>query len=127
MQSPEKILHQQICKYLDYQYPELIYTSDMSGMRVSIGLRVEMQKKRCKGYCILDLLILHPSNGYHGLLIELKIDRPFKKDGTLKKSDHLTEQQKTISRLNELGYFATFGVGFDDCKNIIDKYLKNEN
>lgn len=99
----------------------------MSGMRVSIGLRVEMQKKRCKGYCILDLLILHPSNGYHGLLIELKIDRPFKKDGTLKKSDHLTEQQKTISRLNELGYFATFGVGFDDCKNIIDKYLKHEN
>ena len=71
----EKILHTQVCQYLDLQYPDVIYTSDMSGMRVSIGLRVEMKRKQCKKYVIPDLLILHPKKGYHGLLIEIKADK----------------------------------------------------
>lgn len=123
MKSPEKILHQQLCDYLKLQYPEIIFTSDMSGMRVSVGLRVEMQRKRCKNYVILDLLILQPNGKSYGLFLEIKVTSPFKKDGTLKKDSHLEGQQKTIDKLNKLGYFATFGTGFTECKNIIDNYL----
>lgn len=122
----EKILHTQICKYLDMQYPNLIYTSDMSGMRVSIGLRVEMQRKRTKSWVIPDLLILHPNNEFKGLFLELKLSLSdvWKKDGKLKKSEHLEAQEKSLNRLQELGYQALFGCGFDHTKNIIDSYLK---
>jgi hypothetical protein len=29
-----------------------------------------------------------------------------------------------LEHLNKLGYFARFGVGFDQCKRIIDWYLQ---
>jgi transposase len=121
----EKILHTQVCQYLDLQYPDVIYTSDMSGMRVSIGLRVEMKRKRCKKYVIPDLLILHPKKGYHGLLIEIKADKEdlYNKNGEMKKVDHLENQCKSLVQLNSLGYLATFSCGFKECKNIIDNYL----
>ena len=68
----EKIIHQQICTYIDTQYPGIMYTSDPSGARVSIGLRMEFKRKRCKGWKIPDLLILAPAGRYYGLMIEIK-------------------------------------------------------
>lgn len=121
----EKVVHQQVCTYLDLQYPDIIYQSDPSGARVTQGLRVEFARKCCKRYKVLDLTIMHPSKGCHGLVIEIKRDgeKLFKKDGTFV-SEHVQEQAKTIDRLNSLGYYATFGIGFDECKGIIDNYLK---
>lgn len=121
----EKVIHQQVCDYLKLQYPNVIFTSDASGMRVSIGLRVELKRKRCNKYVILDIIILHPAKGYHGLVIEVKRDlsEVFKKGGVMKQTEHLIEQKKSIDRLNELGYLAAFGCGFEHCKRIIDNYL----
>lgn len=120
----EKIIHQQVCSYLDLQYPNVIYTSDPSGMRVSIGLRVELKKKRCKKYKIPDLIILHPSDNYHGLVIEIKKDgeKLIDKSGEFKKG-HVSEQANTICELMKLGYCAMFGIGFEHCKKLIDDYL----
>ena len=36
----EKDVHTAVCKYLDAQYPDVIYLSDPSGMRVTIGLQM---------------------------------------------------------------------------------------
>ena len=121
----EKIIHQQVCDYLNLQYPNVIYTSDASGMRVSIGLRMELKRKRCKRFVIPDLIILHPSNGWHGLILEIKKDgeKLIKKDGEFKKG-HISEQADTIGELTGLGYCAMFGIGFSDCKKIIDGYFK---
>lgn len=127
MNLQEKKIHKAVCRYLDLQYPNVIYTSDMSGMRVSVGLRVEMKAKRCKKYAIPDLLILSPSihGSYKALLIEIKIssDEVFKKDGTLRSNVHVQEQAATIEELNRLGYKALFGFGFNHCKQIVDNYL----
>ena len=46
-----------------------------------------------------------------------------KENGELKKDEHLQGQQNTINQLNELGYFATFAVGFDEAREIIDNYM----
>ncbi len=126
MKTTEKQIHTLICEYLDLQYPNIIYLSDMSGMRVSIGLRVEMKRKRCKRFVIPDLIILHPKKGYHGLLIEIKAgkDDLYNKNGKIKKVEHLENQCKSLVQLNSLGYLSAFGCGFDECKKIIDNYLK---
>jgi len=72
-----------------------------------------------------DLIIFQPTNLYFGMFIELKIESPYLKDGiTLKSDKHLKGQLKTINDLRKLGYYANFGVGFDDCQNQIDKYFK---
>lgn len=121
----EKNVHQQVCTYIDLQYPTIIYTSDASGMRCSMGLRMELKRKRCKRYKIPDLLILHPNKGYHGLILEIKKDgeKITKRDGEYV-DEHIEEQAKTLCRLKEIGFAASFAIGFNEAKRIIDDYLK---
>lgn len=125
----EKQVHKAICKYLDMKYPDVIYTSDPSGMKVSIGLVMEMKAKRCKRYKIPDLLIFHPNEVYKGLFMEIKKDvsEVVTKSGYLRKDKHTQEQLKTLQRLQDLGYAAIFAAGFDHAKKAIDFYFNNQN
>jgi hypothetical protein len=122
----EKIIHQQICSYINLQYPNVIYTSDASGMRLTIGLRMEAKAKRCNRYVIPDLIILQPVGGFFGLLLEIKRSRKdlYKKDGTFLKCEHIEAQAKAIEQLNEIGYSAGFVCGFEEAKTVIDAYFK---
>lgn len=122
----EKNLHLQVCKYLDAQYPGVIYTSDPSGLRLSMGLRMEVKRKRCKRYKIPDLIILCPAGTFSGLIMEIKTDvsEVYTKTGELRRTDHVAEQAETLRELSNLGYAAFFGCGFDHCKKIIDDYFK---
>jgi len=124
----EKQIHTQVCRYLDFQYPKVIYTSDSSGVRVSIGMAKALKAIRCKGYKIPDLIIMHPNRLYHGLIIEIKKDlsQILTKSGTFKKDKHIQEQHETLKELERLGYAAIFGCGFDHCKSVIDEYFKNK-
>lgn len=125
----EKQVHKAICQYLDLQYPDVIYTSDPSGIRTTIGIVMEMKAKRCKRYKIPDLLILHPNSTYHGLFMEIKKDlsQIVTKSGDLRKDKHTQEQNRTLLRLQELGYAAIFAAGFDHAKKAIDLYFNNQN
>jgi hypothetical protein len=124
----EKEVHKAICKYLDAQYPDVIYTSDPSGMRVSIGLVMEMKAKRCKRYKIPDLLILYPNGQYYGLFMEIKKDlsQIVTKSGDIRKDKHTQEQLKTLEKMHNLGYAAVFAAGFDHAKQAIDLYFKQK-
>lgn len=77
------------------------------------------------GFKCPDLLILKPVGKWSGLFIELKVETPYKRNGEIKASqnDHLKKQQQAMEDLTLDGYFATFGVGFDHAKKIIDNYL----
>ena len=59
-----------------------------------------------------------------GLYIEIKKDgeKLNKKDGSWR-TPHIAEQAKKLEKLRARGYRAEFGVGFDECKKIIDEYL----
>lgn len=129
MAATEKIIHQQICTYINLQYPNVIYTSDASGMRLTIGLRMEAKAKRCNNYVIPDLIILHPAGGFHGLMLEIKRTRNdlYKKGGGYLKSEHIEAQTKAIEQLNKLGYHSGFACGFEEAKTVIDAYLKLQN
>ena len=121
----EANVHVQVCKYIDKNYPDVIYTSDQSGLKMSIGLAVAIKKTRSKHFKIPDLIILKPSNGFNGLVIEIKkdFDEVYKKDGQMRESEHIQSQWASLKKLAEGGYMAVFGCGYDDCIKIIDIYF----
>lgn len=119
----ESVLHNQIAQYIKAQYKDALFISDMSGVKLTIGQSVKLAKLRSnKGYP--DIFLIEPLKGYAGLFIELKAETPFKKDGTLKKSEHLEQQSNMLEKLQERGFMAVFGVGFDATKKIIDDYME---
>lgn len=122
----EKIIHKQVCEYLRYQYPNVLFNSDMAGsMKLTIGQAVQIKSLRSnRGFP--DIAIYEPRGKYHGLFIELKKEgeRLYKKDGISYISDHIAEQSQCMQLLIERGYDCYFCIGFDQAKLTIDNYLK---
>lgn len=116
-------LCKQIANYLRFQYPQVIFHFDLAGLNLSkaqAGMMKGIQGKR--GFP--DLFISQTSGIYSGLFLEIKTETPFKKDGTLKKNEHLEEQADMLLSLRMRGYYAVFGVQFDSTIKIINEYLK---
>lgn len=124
MKHPEFELQAECCKYLNAQYPKLLYYSDtVANLKLTVFQGARNKRIQKEGFKTPDLLILKPNYYHAGLFIELKVKSPYKKDGTLLKNEHLEGQQRTINDLNGLGYFATFATGFDEFKQIVDEYM----
>jgi len=127
MKHEEFDLQVAISRYLSYQYPDVLFISDTIANLKLTPMQAGRNKKIQKhGFKTPDLLILEPRNGFSGLFIELKLETPFKKDGTIKASakDHLKGQMESIEMLNAKNYKSCFSWGFEMTKNIIDEYLK---
>lgn len=112
-----------IATYLKLNYPKIIFHVDLAGLNLSRA-QAGMLKATQGGRGWPDLFIAQPSGQYHGLLIELKHETPFKLNGELKKDEHLEEQRDMMAQLSERGYLAQFSWGFDMTKELIDNYLK---
>lgn len=113
-----------VCNYIRAQYPKVLFNSDLSGIKLTMGQAVKAKKLRSsKGFP--DLVIYEPRGNYHALFLELKREgeKILNKKGDLK-TDHLKEQDEVISKLCVKGYLACFAIGFDEAKRIIDMYLK---
>jgi hypothetical protein len=124
MKHPEYHLQKQVCAYLNLQYPKVMFLSDsVAFVKLSMPQAVRNKQIQKSGFKCPDLIILEPKGKYHGLFIELKVKSPFKKDGSILKNEHLEGQQKTISDLQEKGYFAVFCTGFNEAKETIDFYM----
>lgn len=125
----EHQLYEQIARYLQLQYPDVIYRFDLaSDLKLTMGQASKHKRLHPRrGYP--DLFIAEPVHEWRGLYIEIKRDgeSPLKKDGTLKAGQHIKEQHEMLVELERKGYRAVFGVGFDQCKQIIDDYLKLRN
>ena len=132
--TPAKIKHEeslqlQVCQYISLQYPHVIYRSDYaSGLHLTMH-QASIHKSLQSGRAWVDLFVYKPSRGYCGLALEIKregtviyLSRGPRK-GRLTSDPHIQEQAQMLQELNKLGYFARFGVGFDQCKRIIDYYL----
>lgn len=124
--SPEYILYRQVSYYLKVQYPKVIYRFDYAGLSHTKAQAGQMKAiQHGKGYP--DLTILEKRNGYGALFIEIKPEgtKLYKKNGE-PTTPHIAEQLNYLLDLEVRGYCIAFGVGFDNIKNIIDKYLKSE-
>lgn len=123
--QPEYHLQKMVCDYLRLQYKDILYLSDtIASVKLTERQGARNKHVQKDGFKTPDLIILEPRGGYAGLLIELKVESPFKKDGTLKKNKHLEGQLKSINDLKKKGYYASFSWGFEMTKTIIDNYME---
>lgn len=124
MAKKEASLHKSLATYIKLKYPNVIFTSDSSGVKLTMGQAVALKALRSDDK-IPDMLVFMPSHEYHSLFIEIKTldDAPFLRDGSLSTKKHIQEQAKTLSKLRRIGYAACFGVGLDNCMKIVDNYI----
>ena len=120
----EAIEHTMLCNYIRSNFPHLVFLSDASGIKMTMGQAIKWKGMRSSNG-IPDLIILYPNSIYHGLVIELKKtgEKIYKKDGSLK-TEHLREQDEVLRNLRARGYYATFAIGFEQARNIFYQYMK---
>lgn len=116
--------HRQLVQWLKVQYPNVLFNTDMSGIKLSKGLATKCASLRSHSG-MPDLQILEPRGTYGALFIELKRsgEKLFKKDGTTPASDHIKNQMKVSLMLYERGYKSVFAIGFEQAKKEITDYL----
>lgn len=139
--NSEHNLYEQIARYLQLQYPDVIYRFDI-GADIKLTMGQAVKHKRLhpeRGYP--DLFIAKPKEikvktalegGYSlveiktlgGLYIEIKKDgeKLTKKDGSWR-TPHIAEQAEMLEKLRQAGYKAEFGVGYESTVKIIRDYL----
>ena len=126
-QQTEYGLQLVLCNYIKMQYPDVIFRSDLGGIRLTPGL-ARKAKSLQQGRGFPDLFIPEPRRDFTGLpfygfFLEIKVKGIYKKDGVSFVSEHVEEQARMLELLREKGYWARFGIGFDKCKEMIDNYL----
>lgn len=125
--QPEFILQTELCEFLEWQYPEVLFLSDtVDKLKLTFPQQGRNKKIQKKHFKCPDLLILEPRGRYCGLFIELKVETPFKINGELKKSEHLEGQQRAIDQLEKKGYYACFSWGFERTVKLIRLYMAKE-
>jgi hypothetical protein len=121
----EDVLQSQICEFIRYQYPNVVFISDASGLKLPIGQAVKFSKlKSEKG--VPDLIIMEPNNIYNGIAFELKRDigQYLKKDGTIRQTAHIIDQYRMLKRLEAKGYLSGFVHSLDMAINTLEHYFK---
>lgn len=126
----EAAIYEALARYINLQYPGLVYHFDGSGINNPSKYSRAMYS-RLNGRAYPDLFVAATMlrsgavSAYHGLFIEIKREgtRLVKRDGTWA-DKHMEEQAAMLDALNREGYAAVFGVGLDQCIEIIDAYMK---
>ncbi len=94
--NSEHNLYGQIARYLQLQYPNIIYRFDLaSDLKLTTGQAAKHKRLHPeRGYP--DLFIAESSRKFHGLYLEIKTESnsPYKKDGTLKRINISKSRQK---------------------------------
>jgi len=122
----EKKIHKQITDFIKIQYPKLIFNTDSSGIKLSIGQATQMKKLRSSNG-FPDITIYEANKYFNGLFLEVKKETPYKKNGTLKKNEHLQEQFEMHQELIKRGYFVQFVWTLKQAQNILKDYLNDKN
>ena len=118
--------------WVKIQYPNLLYTEDMGGIRLTIGQAVKAKKSRCReGHPDLMFQKLFLNNNkiaFTGLALEFKRTGEYvlKKNGDLKKNNHVKKQLAYLLELKKEGWFVCFAIGFEESKRIITTYLSQD-
>lgn len=146
--TSEHDLYTMLADYLRYNYKDIIWRFDLAAdLKLTIGqARKHKRLQQHRGYPDLFIAeprevkterqVIKPKDGSaiieayliqkkHGLYLEIKKagTRIYKKDGTLVADEHIREQFDVLEQLRKRGYVAEFACGFDEAKEIIDRYL----
>lgn len=131
--KPEQNLQLRICNYLNKYYPGVSFHSDYAAGMYLTRNQASIRKKLNSGRGWSDIFIAAPNKGYHGLFLELKKDGTAiyvsrgPRKGELVSDEQINIEAKFLNKMNKLGYFARFGVGYDKTIAIIDWYFGRMN
>jgi hypothetical protein len=92
-------------------------------MKLTIPQQVRSKKIQADGFACPDMMIFRPSGIYSAMFLELKADNPFRKNGVLKKDEHLERQAAAIERLRSSGYHADFYWQAEQAFEAIKAYM----
>lgn len=135
----EESLQKSICRYLRKYYPYVEFHSDYAaGLKLTKN-QATIRKSLQSGRGWSDMFIPYPMTHkrpdgtevtYHGLFLELKkagttiyVSRGANK-GQLSADEQIRIEAAFLDRMNSLGYFARFGVGYDHTTRLIDWYFQ---
>ena len=123
----ERKVHKRVANYLRTVHPRVRFVSTLDGERFGTFQASAIRALQW-GRGVPDLLIFCPDGKYAGLAIEIKKDfkSVFKKDGGLKKSEHLEEQYSWLKYLRGAGWKAEFGAGYDHCIELIESHINKK-
>lgn len=115
MLTGEALIQFHVIRYVNFAYPDMLYCASAGGVRTGFKQAVKMKRTGyVKGFP--DMMFLEPVGKHLGLFIELKTEK-----GVLSK-----EQKDWLKQLNKRGYLACCCYGFDDAKEVIDKYMSGK-
>lgn len=129
----EEGIQKAVCSYLRLQYRHVIFRSDFSSGLHLTPYQAKNHRSMQSGRAFPDLLILEPSRGFHGCLLELKKDgttiilKTGPRKGKITSDPHIQEQAAVINDLRHKGYYANFAIGYNDAIKQIDWYFGKEN
>lgn len=120
-----------VADYIRVRYPDALFHSDFgSGIKLTPGQAMKQKRQNGGRRAWPDMFIAEPHLDTTILKISAGLFLELKKEGTrLKKkngewaNDHIAEQALVLEELQKRGYVAEFAVGFDQAKELIDKYL----
>lgn len=135
----ESELQTSVAEYIRMKYPKALFHSDFgSGIKLTKGQAIKQKRQNGGRRGWPDMFIAEP---IHNRTVTLE-DKPgiirfglfleLKKEGTrlvkAKSPDewvsaHIAEQAEVLRQLRLRGFVAEFAVGFEQAKEIIDKYL----
>ena len=114
MSHDEQQIQIDLVEWFHYQYPKVILTISPGGF-ITDGKTGSKVKRMgyCKGFP--DISILKQKKKFGGLFLELKTE----------KGKVSPEQQIIMTNLIDNGYCALVAYGFQDAKEIIERYLND--
>lgn len=124
MARPEALTQKAVVKWFKLQYPKLsklLIKFDNEGKRTIAG-HVEAKAMGLRPGAS-DLFLAYPTKIYSGLFLEIKPDKwtPGKAN-----KEHYKRQLEFLDDMSKVGYAAELGIGFDECRAIIVKYISTD-
>jgi len=109
----EHQIQSEFVRLITEQYPNILFSATVGGVRLSIGAAQKMKKA---GYRrgVPDVLFFEPRQGYNGLCIEVK------KKGGRPSKDQLRWKDDLLAR----GYFAVVATGLRECLDYFNEYFR---
>lgn len=104
-----------VVKWFQLKFPNYMYHASPNGGSRNIIEAIKLKKMGCSpGFP--DLFFPYPNHPYNGLFIEMK-----RKKGSIVSPS----QEKWITFLNRVGFYAKITYGFDETIKIIEEYFIN--
>lgn len=136
--SDELTIQRQACRFLDLQYPQLIYRSDFaSGLKLT-PYQAKLHKSLQSSRGFPDIFIYEPrevtmkdgsKRFFSGCAVELKkpgttiVLKVGPNKGHLTSDPHIREQYALLKRLADKGYYTNFAVGIEEFITIVNWYM----